>query len=405
LETVPTELIVQSSSAPATTPLLIYAADVLRRCKQVIFVLRDTFSSFTVAQIYDNENHDTLRSALIITISSIRPNPQTSVEVRVDNAPGFKPLKNDFELSEAKIVLDFGRVHNKNKNPVAEKSIRELSSEILRVLPEGGQINESQLAVVVNQLNSRIRNRGLSAWEILTQRNQFTGEQLDFSDLHLSEQQAQLRATNQQSSAKSKARGKPPAQNASIQVGSLVYIKSEGEKHKARERYLVTDVKDDSCTLQKFVKSQLRSQKYALKLSEVYPVQSEQIVFPGEIRDLDGVGDEEEDDDVHRVDSINDIALETPRVEIIDEVSATDPQIVPPEEGDNTLPVEPIDEPQLPDTIPHVEPIDSINSVEELPGCDPPVESANVGLGARRSKRTSSKPRWMLSGDYVVDED
>ena len=86
LETIPKELVQQSSSIPPTVPLLVYAADILRRCKQYIFALRDTFSSFTIAHIYENENHNTLRTALIVSISSLRANPQTSVEVRVDNA-------------------------------------------------------------------------------------------------------------------------------------------------------------------------------------------------------------------------------------------------------------------------------------------------------------------------------
>ena len=222
LETIPKELVQQCSSIPPTVPLLVYAADILRRCKQYIFALRDTFSSFTIAQIYENENQNTLRTALIVSISSLRANPQTSVEVRVDNAPGFKSLKNDADLTKYKITLDFGRVHNKNKNPVVEKGIRELSSEILRVHPEGGPLSCSQLAVVVNQLNARIRNRGLSAWEILNQRNQYTGDQLDINDLELSEQQAQLRIANQASSARHKANGRPPAKEAMIQKGSLV---------------------------------------------------------------------------------------------------------------------------------------------------------------------------------------
>ena len=158
---------------------------------------------------------------------------------------------------------------NKNKNPVMEKGIRELSLEILRRHPDGGPITHTQLAVVVNQLNARIRNRGLSAWEILNQRNQYTGEQLNTDDLQLSEQQAQLRVSNQTASAKSKAHGRPPAEEAMVSVGSLVYIKSDGNKHKARERFLVTDIKGDSCTVQKFTKSQFRSQKYQLKLCDL----------------------------------------------------------------------------------------------------------------------------------------
>ena len=229
--------------------------------------------------------------------------------------------------------------------------------------------------------------------------------------MHLSEEQAQQRVTNQQASAKFKARGKPPAENASVEVGSLVYIKSEGEKHKARERYLVTEVNNDSCTLQKFVKSQLRSQKYSLKLSEVYPVRPEQIVLPGRIRDLDGDRedeDEEEGDRTHLVpasappiDSIDvpiDVPMpELPRVEIPDS-RPCDPQIECPEELSNRHLVEPIGNTPLPRT-------PRVDSVEELPSRDPLVDSMNVGLGARRSKRSTTKPRWMLSGDYVVDDE
>ena len=85
----------------------------------------------------------------------------------------------------------------------------------------------------------------MSAWEILCQRNQFNGEQIDLNDLALSEQQAQQRITNQEYSSKHKARGNASAQDADIVKGSLVYIKAEGDKTRGRERYLVVDVKDD----------------------------------------------------------------------------------------------------------------------------------------------------------------
>ena len=61
----------------------------------------------------------------------------------------------------------------------------------------------------------------------------------------------------------------------------------------------MTDVNDDSCTVQKFAKSQLRSKKYPLKLTEVYPIFPEEIILPGKICDLDcgrDVDDEGEDD-------------------------------------------------------------------------------------------------------------
>ena len=105
---------------------------------------------------------------MIVSISSLRPNPQSKATVRLDNAPGFIALLNDVYLSTHNIFLDDGRIHNKNKNPVIDKGIQELGSELLRMYPEGGSVTAAQLAVVVNQLNSRIRNRGLSSWEILS---------------------------------------------------------------------------------------------------------------------------------------------------------------------------------------------------------------------------------------------
>ena len=108
--------------------------------------------------LHSHEQHTTLRDAIIISISSLRPNPQTNVTVRVDNASSFMALRNDTHLNKYKIVLDYGRVHNKNKNPIVDKGIRELSSEILRAHPDGGPISSDQLAVSVNQLNSCIRN-------------------------------------------------------------------------------------------------------------------------------------------------------------------------------------------------------------------------------------------------------
>ena len=386
LEVIPPELHAQSSSIPPTSPLYEYSADVMRRYKQFILAVRDTFSSYTSAALISNEQHSTLRSHLIIMISALRPNPQSKSSIRVDNAPGFIPLKNDLTLSSHNIELDFGRKHNKNKNPTIEKGIRELGSEILRLLPEGGPISSEQLAVVVNQLNSRIRNRGLSAWEILCQRNQFTGEQIDINDLALSEQQAQLRAANQEYSSKHKSHGKPPAQEANISTGSLVYIKSEGDKTRARDRYLVVDVKEDSCVVQKLLKSTLRAKQYQLKLTEVYPVSPERIEIPGEIRGLEPIEVEEEYD--HEIVSEAQIipASTVDYVQYEVPVSAEhDSAVIPDEESREDL-VSPAEvEQELPDV------------VEDLPQIEVPVREH------RRSRRQVNKPAWMQSGEYEVE--
>ena len=58
----------------------------------------------------------------------------------------------------------------------------------------------------------------------------------------------------------------------------------------------MVDVGGDCCTLQKFVKSQLRTKRYELKLTEVYPVSPDLISIPGKIRGLDESDSTGEDD-------------------------------------------------------------------------------------------------------------
>ena len=82
------------------------AVDILRRYKQFIFILRDTFSSYT--QLIPNERHDTIREAIILGISHFRPSNQTSVIIRVDSASGNYALRDDFMLKHLSISLDFG---------------------------------------------------------------------------------------------------------------------------------------------------------------------------------------------------------------------------------------------------------------------------------------------------------
>ena len=70
-------------------------------------------------------------------------------------------------LKHLNISLDFGRIKDSNKNPVAEKCVGELGTEILHLNLDGGPINNTLLALATSNLNSRRRNRGLSSWEII----------------------------------------------------------------------------------------------------------------------------------------------------------------------------------------------------------------------------------------------
>ena len=74
----------------------------------------------------------------------------STCEIRLDNAPG---------------LLDFGKVKNVNRNPVAEKCNQELEKELLKMDPSGSPVTPLTLSTATNTLNSRIRQQGLSAKE------------------------------------------------------------------------------------------------------------------------------------------------------------------------------------------------------------------------------------------------
>ena len=396
LKTIPVELHEQSSTPQTTTIATDFAADIIRRYRQKIFIMRETLSSFTLTSIVDNEQEESMRSAIIEAVSSIRANSQTCVTVRADNAPGLASLHNDFTLKKFNIFLEYGRIHNKNKNPVVEKAIQELGAEMLKFSSEGGPFSASELAYITNVLNSRLRHHGLSSWEIIYQRNQFTGDQIDISDLNIAERQLHQRVANQQYSAKCKSRGRPSAELADIQRGSLVYIKEDGDKNKARERFLVTKIVGDSCTLQKIAKSQFRSKPYQLKLSEVYPVTSD---IPAVLDYFPADSDSDSEDSViDRTDAVDNLIIETPS-----HTEKLNNNPVP-----DVIDVPPVEEQSINYDGPVVEGCDVVASLPEAVD----VVSENIVddrgsspcISRKKSSRTSKPPNWMVSGDFVLEK-
>ena len=172
----------------------------------------------------EDERHDTLRAALIRLCLELCPISGPCAVVRVDPAPGFAALANGEELQRHKITIEVGRVKNAKKNPVAEKCIAELGDELLRISPEGESILAANLAIATANLNSRIRDRGLSPREMWYQRDQFTNRRLPISDLNLTKLQHSNRLHNHAASAKSKTPRAQPPTVPSIHVGDLVYI-------------------------------------------------------------------------------------------------------------------------------------------------------------------------------------
>ena len=270
LQKLPKELFHQSSSEVPTSIGTHFSADIIRREKQLIFIMLENFSNFTVGHIIPNEQHQTLRESLIQLSASYKH--FNGCVVRVDNAPGFLALRSDRWLQSLGITLDFGRIKNKNQNPCVDRTIQDVESEIVRMSPNGGKISAGTLALAISAVNSRIRSNGLSSREVLFKRDIFTNENLNFHDDNISKFKHEKRLQNHPSSELSKSGGKPPAERIVLSVGDIVHVKSDGTKHKAREFYLVTAVDQDSgeAEIQKFCGNQLRAKKYTVKIEEVY---------------------------------------------------------------------------------------------------------------------------------------
>ncbi len=263
------ELFEQTSTPSPTTPGQQFAADVIERCVQKILVVREVLTSFTVASIICDQKADTIRSGILNNTSLLR---LPSSMIRVDNGPGFLSLKGDKILSEHGIQLDFGRVKNVNKNPVAERGNQELEHELLRIDASGSPVTATTLQNAVKSLNTtRIRNRGLSSQEMMFCRDQITGERLAVDDLNLSRQQKESRSRNHPHSSLCKAKGAPHANAAAVTRGDLVFIKSEGSKHKPRKMYLVMDVHNGFAGLQKLDGAKFQSRRYEVPLTNIFP--------------------------------------------------------------------------------------------------------------------------------------
>ena len=106
------------------------------------------------------------------------------------------------------------------------------------------------LAVTTAQLNSRIRSRGLTARELLMQRDQFNNQQIPLSDRMMI---MEHRIDNHPHSERSKAPWMNVLPSIEVAVGDLVYIRADRNKSKAHDRCLVVSVEGAWCNIRKLV--------------------------------------------------------------------------------------------------------------------------------------------------------
>ena len=102
--------------------------------------------------------------------------------------------------------------------------------------------------------------------------SQFSNEQLPLSNRQAILEKHRQRIANHPQSERAKHPKGTKVSLPNLQPGDLVYLYSDRDKGRARDRYIVTRVDQEWCFIQKFTGMQLRSTSYKVKLSECYKV-------------------------------------------------------------------------------------------------------------------------------------
>jgi hypothetical protein len=369
LRKVPNFILEQTTTDPPETIGSLFAADVMKREKQLVFIMRECISSYTTARIIEDEKAETLRTAIIQSCIELRPMDGPFAVIRTDPAPGFQALVNDQMLQSHRISVEIGRVKNSNKNPIAERAVQELREHILRIDPSARAVSPLVLSLAVASVNCTIRQSGLSAREMLTQRDQFTNYQLPISDREYILQKHLSRNVNHPSSEKSKVPLQKYPPTPTVEIGDLVYLFCDRNKSKARNRYLVVSTDGEWCQIRKFVGNQLRQSSYKVRKSECYRVPSSS--FDPSCSDESDSEDAEEEFEIQH----------NHNQESVKEDTSSYPDSIPPTPLEIGCP--------LPDNNIFEDEIDSTN----LENTNTSGSSADLPCPTPTSERTTTRPR------------
>ena len=266
LKTLPKEIFSQSTSENSIFGAN-FSADVIKKDGQLIFLCREKLSQFTFTRLIPNETADSLRDSIVMAVLELMPDVGTTVQV--DCAPGLQTLAAESKLDgtilkKLGILVDLGRTLNVNKNPVAENAIKEFHKERLKLNAAGGRISEIERSIITKNMNSRIRERGLTSKEMALNRDQCSNKVKPSDDNALASEQFKKRIDRH-----------PEIEEVSLKcrIGDNVFLKSDKSKLRGRELYKVVRLFQKNgekwavilkCD-QKFM-----SKEYEVKLSEIF---------------------------------------------------------------------------------------------------------------------------------------
>ena len=241
-----------------------FAADVIERHSQKILIVRENLSQYTRGVIIQDQTSQTLQAALLSLILDLIPDSGTTV--RVDGATAFQAIQKEANvagtiLNKYKIKIEIGRLLNKNKNPTAENAIQEVQKEILRLTKRTGPISPTELLLVLNNINSRIRYNGFTPKEILFRRDTLQNKPMDIHEEDITQQQMKQRHESAKSNEKFKSKSHSKTPKFLFKIGDLVFLRSGKDKNTPRELYIIED-KDEKHFLIRKMNNRLRDRLY-----------------------------------------------------------------------------------------------------------------------------------------------
>ena len=279
-----------STSEPPDHPYKNLSADVMKRCGSLVLVATDSLTSHTSTSLIKSEKSEDLELGLIKTILPFRPCNGTS-KIRVDTAPGLRKLiRNPQNLSKYDIILDPGRVKNKNSLAIVDKRIRELEDEIRKLVP----IDENTLVLATKFLNERVRQHGFSANELLFRRKQETHQELNLKDSDLKEKVFESRQQSHLLNSTLKAGTKQFTKLPEFSVGQIGFIRHEKSKHSVRPAYFVTSINHEKklVTAKKMLHihsklpTKFQNISYEIKMADFIPAKSSLVSAAPNITEL-----------------------------------------------------------------------------------------------------------------------
>ncbi len=106
VQTIPKHLHPQSTGPSPDIIGTSFTADIVKRYRQLILVLLETVSSYTLTWFVDSEKHEDLRDNILILCSEVRPLVDGGMIIRVYPAPGLQALSKDPILAKHGVRLE-----------------------------------------------------------------------------------------------------------------------------------------------------------------------------------------------------------------------------------------------------------------------------------------------------------